>query len=252
MQTIIDDLRTLGVQPGAVLLVHTSFRAVGPVDGGPGALITALQEVVGEEGTIVMPSWTGDDDDPFDAATTAVAASLGVTAATFAQTPGVRRSAHPFACAAIGRHAEVITGDPLPVPPHRLESPVGRVWELDGSVLLLGVGHDSNTTMHLAEALAGVPYGVPKHCTVLDRGQPRRVDYLENDHCCQRFRLMDDRLRSRGLQLEGRVGNAAAKLIRSRDIVDVAREYLEGDPLVFLHPPEASCAECDEARRSVA
>jgi aminoglycoside N3'-acetyltransferase len=137
------------------------------------------------------------------------------------------------------------------MPPHRLESPAGRVWERDGVVLLLGVGQDSNTTIHLAEAFANVPYGVPKHCTVLERGRPRRIDYLENDHCCQRFKLMDEWLRSRGLQTDGRVGNAAARLIRSRDIVNVAGEYLARDPLVFLHPPEASCGECDAARDSV-
>jgi aminoglycoside 3-N-acetyltransferase-4 len=77
------------------------------------------------------------------------------------------------------------------------------------------------------------------------------LDYLENDHCCQRFILMDDWLRSRGLQQEGRVGSARTRLIKSRDIVTVAGEYLSRDPLVFLHPPEAHCAECDEARNSV-
>jgi aminoglycoside N3'-acetyltransferase len=198
-----------------------------------------------------MPAWTGDDDLPFDPATTPVSSSLGVVAATFARTPGVERSAHPFAFAAIGRHAAAITADDLPVPPHRLESPVGRVWELDGRVLLLGVGHDSNTTIHLAEALARVPYGVAKHCTVMRDGRATRIDYLENDHCCQRFTLADDWLRSRGLEREGRVGQASARLIRSRDIIDVVRERLTGDPLVFLHPPEAECAECDEARASI-
>jgi aminoglycoside N3'-acetyltransferase len=252
MDSLIAELQTLGVGAGDVLLVHTSFRAVGPVDDGPAGLIAALRAAVGDEGTVVMPSWTEDDDHPFDPATTPVSRDLGVTAATFATTPGVVRSAHPFACAGLGPRAHDITADPLPVPPHRLESPVGRVWELDGKVLLLGVGHDSDTTVHLAEALAGVPYGVPKHITVLDNGRPTRVDYLENDHCCQRFTLMDDWLRSRGFQQEGRVGNARTRLIKSRDIVSVAREQLERDPLVFLHPPEAHCAECDEARNSVA
>jgi aminoglycoside N3'-acetyltransferase len=198
-----------------------------------------------------MPSWTEDDDSPFDPATTPVSRALGVTAATFATIPGVQRSAHPFAFAAIGPLANAITSDPLPLPPHRLESAVGRVWESNGKVLLLGVGHDSDTTVHLAEALAGVPYGVPKHITVLEHGQPKRIDYLENDHCCQRFTLMDEWLRARDLQREGRVGSAHARLIRSRDLVAVAREQLARDPLVFLHAPEDQCAECDEARRSI-
>jgi aminoglycoside 3-N-acetyltransferase-4 len=124
------------------------------------------------------------------------------------------------------------------------------VHDLDGQVLLLGVGHDANTTLHLAELLADVPYRVPRHCTVLRQGRPTRVDYLENDHCCQRFALMDKWLRERGLQAEGPVGHAPARLARSRDIVGIALERLARDPLVFLHPGEAGCAECDEARRS--
>jgi aminoglycoside 3-N-acetyltransferase len=118
-------------------------------------------------------------------------------------------------------------------------------------VLLLGVGHDSDTTVHLAEALARVPYGVPKHITVLEHGEPRRIHYVENDHCCQRFTLMDEWLRSRGVQREGRVGQAHARLVSSRDVVSVAREQLARDPLVFLHSPKDGCGECDEARRSI-
>jgi aminoglycoside N3'-acetyltransferase len=137
------------------------------------------------------------------------------------------------------------------LPPHRLESAVGRVLELGGKILLLGVGHDSNTTIHLAEALSGVPYAVPKHITVLQDGEPARIDYLENDHCCQRFAFADSWLRERGLQREGTVGNARARLVRSRDVVDVVGERLGADPLVFLHPLGSGCAECDDARKSV-
>jgi len=246
-----EQLRTLGVRPGGVLLVHMSYRAVRPVEGGPGGLVKALRAAVGDQGTIVMPSWGSDDDTPFDPATTPVSQDLGVTAELFRRLPGVRRSNHPFAFAALGPAAEFITADPLPLPPHRPESPVGRFHELDGQILLLGVGHDANSTIHLAEVLADVPYGVPKHCTVLGGGRPVRVDYEENDHCCQRFALVDEWLRSEGLQREGPVGHAHARLMRSRDVVEVVRHRLEREPLVFLHPESAACAECDEARRSV-
>ena len=123
--------------------------------------------------------------------------------------------------------------------------------ELDGQVLLLGVGHDADTTLHLAELLAGVPYRTPKHCTVMQNGQPVRIDYGENDHCCARFTLADGWLSGSGLQKEGRVGHAYARLARARDIVAAAREHLASDPLLFLHPAGAGCEECDDARRSV-
>jgi aminoglycoside N3'-acetyltransferase len=249
---VVNQLQSLGVRPGDVLLVHTSFRAVRPVEGGPAGLIAALREALGPEGTLVMPSWCGSDDEPFDAVSTPVARDLGVVADTFWRLQDVRRSAHLFAFAAAGPHAERILADPLPVPPHIPESPVGRVHELDGHVLLLGVNHDNDTTLHLAELLAHVPYGVPKTCTVLEEGRPVRLEYSENDHCCERFALADEWLRGRALQAEGSVGHAHARLARARDIVAVALGHLAENPLVFLHEPGAGCADCDEARASCA
>lgn len=250
-QELVAQLRALGVEEGGVLLVHTSFRAVRPVEGGPDGLIEALRQTIGPDGTLVMPAWTGDDDEPFDPATTPAATDLGVTADTFWRIPGVERSDHAFAFAAAGPNAARIVADPLPLPPHIPESPVGRVHELDGQVLLLGVNHDADTTIHLAELIADVPYRLQNHITVLKERNPVRLEYGENDHCCQRFNLVDDWLRDRGLQTEGPVGHAHARLARSRDIVDVVLERLKDDPLLFLHPPDYGCEECDEARGSI-
>jgi aminoglycoside N3'-acetyltransferase len=246
---LVDNLAALGVRSGEVLLVHTSYRAVRPVEAGPQGVVEALLRAVGRNGTIVMPSWSDDADTPFHAQSPA-AKDLGVVADTFWRQTGAVRSSHPFAFAAVGPEAERILSDPLPLPPHRRESPVGRVWEMDGQILLLGVGHDGNTTIHLAEVMAEVPYGVPKHVMDVRDGSPVRIDYLENDHCCQRFALADDWLRARGLQREGRVGNAHARLVRSRDVVEVVVAELRKEPTVFLHPRGSGCEECDEAWRS--
>jgi aminoglycoside 3-N-acetyltransferase-4 len=247
---VTDQLRAIGVEEGGVLLVHTSFRATRPVEGGPRGLIEALRGVLGPHGTLVMPSWSGNDDEPFDPLTTPASPDLGIVADTFWRLPGVLRSNHSQAFAAAGPDAAWLTSDPLPLPPCIPESPVGRVHDMDGQVFLLGVGHDADTTLHMAELLAGVPYRVPKHCTVIQDGRRVRIDYGENDHCCERFAFADDWLRARGLQSEGRVGHAQARLARARDIVGAAVEQLVQDPLLFLHPPSAGCAECDEARRS--
>jgi aminoglycoside 3-N-acetyltransferase-4 len=247
---LIEQLRTLGVEPGGVLLVHTSYRAIRPVEGGPLGLIDALRAALGPAGTLVMPSWSDDDDTPFDPARSPAAADLGVVTEIFRRLPGVRRSDHPFAFAAVGPQAEAVLADPLPLPPHLPASPVGRVHGLDGQVLLLGVNHDADTTLHLAEVISGVPYRIPRHCTVLRDGALVRIDYMENDHCCERFTLADEWLRAAGLQREGRVGNALARLARSRDIVAVASAHLAADPLVFLHEA-GRCQECDRARARI-
>jgi aminoglycoside N3'-acetyltransferase len=247
---VVEQLRDLGVETGSVLLVHTSFRAVRPVEGGPQGLVRALRAALGPRGTLVMPSWTGDPDAPFDPLHTPAAPDLGVVADTFWRQPAVARSDHPFAFAAAGPRAVEIVSGPLPLPPHAPDSPVGRVYDADGQVLLLGVGHDANTTLHLAELMADVPYRLPGHITVVQDGRPVRIDYGENDHCCQRFALADAWLRERGLQAEGRVGSARARLARSRDIVAVATARLTRDPLVFLHAGDEGCQECDRARAS--
>jgi aminoglycoside N3'-acetyltransferase len=249
--TVAEQLEALGVERGAVLLVHTSYRAVRPVEGGPAGLIGALRSAIGPRGTLVMPAWSDEDDAPFDPRRSRAATDLGVVAGTFWQLPGVLRSEHPFAFAAAGPAATRVLADPLPLPPHVPESPVGRVHELDGQVLLLGVNHDADTTIHLAEVLAGVPYRIPKSCTVLRDGRAERLHYEESDHCCERFVLVDEWLRAEDAQRVGPVGHGWARLARSRDIVRVARARLERDPLIFLHPPGSGCAECDAARAHI-
>ncbi len=126
-----------------MLLVHTSFRTIRPVAEGPLGLIEALRDAVGPGGTLVMPSWSGDDDEPFDPKSSPASPSLGVVADMFWRLPGALRSNHVHAFAATGPAAGKITSDPLPLPPHIPQSPVGRVHDLDGQVLLIGVNHDA-------------------------------------------------------------------------------------------------------------
>lgn len=242
---LLAQLQALGVRPGGVLLVHTALSKVAATAE---SLIAALLTAVGRAGTLVMPSMADDDDTPFDRTTTPCRA-VGVVADTFWRLPNVLRSDSPHAFAAHGPLAARITA-PHPVEiPHGLDSPPGRVYQLNGSVLLLGVGHDADTTIHVAENIAGVRYRQPKYATVLEDGQPRRYEYGETDHCCQRFRLLDAWLADR--QRRGSVGRGEARLARSRDIVAAALVRLREDETVFLHAPGA-CGECDAARAGAA
>lgn len=243
---LVRDLTRLGVPGGGVMVVHTAFSRVGPVAGGPLALIEALQETIGPEGTLVMPSMSDDDSTPFDPATTSCI-SMGIVAETFRGLPGVLRSNSPHAFAARGPHAaQIARFHPVDVP-HGPDSPVGRVLELDGQVLLLGVNHDSNTTVHLAEAIAEVPYGIAKSALTRVGDVIVRTEYTETDHCCRGFLAVDQWLDERGWQRRGTVGRAKARLIRSRDLVDVVVKKLREDPMRFLCVP-GQCDECDQAR----
>jgi aminoglycoside 3-N-acetyltransferase len=246
---LVRQLAAIGVQRGGVLLVHAAFSKIAPVEGGPQGLIEALLAAVGPGATLVMPSMADDDDIPFERRHTPCR-GVGVVADCFWRMPGVLRSDSPHAFAATGPHAAQIT---LPHPvdvPHGVNSPPGRVHELDGHVLLLGVGHDADTTIHVAEHVAGVRYRLPKHATVMENGWLRRYEYGETDHCCERFGLLDEWLGQR--QRRGIVGRAEARLARSRDIVAAALGRLRADETVFLHPAGGPCRECNEARASLA
>ncbi|MDE2801337.1 MAG: AAC(3) family N-acetyltransferase, partial [Chloroflexota bacterium] len=208
---VTEQLRALGVQPGQTLQVHTAFSTVGPIEGGPIGLIEALRAAIGPGGTLVMPSMSDDDDHPFDPQMTPCL-GMGVTADTFRRLPGVLRSDNPHAFAAVGPLASRIVAPHSLSLPHGLDSPVGRVYELGGHVLLLGIDHTSNTTIHLGEHLAGVRYRRPKHLTVLQDGVPTRFEYGEIDHCCERFALVDGWLDEAGQQRRGVVGRGEARL----------------------------------------
>ena len=250
VRQLVEQLKALGVREGGVLLVHTSFRAVRPVGGGPLGLIGALRQSLGHGGTLVMPAMTSGDT-VFDPGSTPTD-GMGVTAELFWRQPGVLRSTHPGGSfAAEGPLAERIC-QPQPLsPPHGRDSPVGRVHDLGGQVLLLGVTHSENTTLHLAEEIARVPYAVSHPCVVEVDGVARSVMVRETDHCCAGFRLADDWLRARGLQREGKVGNADARLSEARDLVKVAVEQLVSNPLVFLCSRGSGCDQCEAARASI-
>jgi aminoglycoside 3-N-acetyltransferase len=248
--TLVEQLVHLGVQRGGVLLVHASFRALRPVDGGPPGVIHALRVALGPEGTLVMPTMT-DGASVFDPRTTPTD-GMGIIAETFWRQAGVLRSGHPGGSfAAVGPFAERICAPQPLSPPHGPESPVGRVHDLDGQVLLLGVTHSENTTMHLAEAIANVPYRVSHPCVVEENGRARTIMVAETDHCCRGFRVADEWLRARGLQREGKIGNAGARLFRSRDIVAAAVEHLRATPSMLLCARTEDCEECAAAYASI-
>jgi aminoglycoside N3'-acetyltransferase len=164
--------------------------------------------------------------------------------------PNVLRSDSPHAFAASGHWAEkIIAPHPIDIP-HGLDSPVGRVYELDGQVLLLGVDHDNNTTIHLAELLGGVRYRCQTDLVVMQNGQPTKITFGEINHCCQRFCLVNGWLDAQHLQRIGKIGNAESRLMNSRDVVRVVVDQLKENETVFLHPFGVD-EECDEARASL-
>ncbi|MFB4300782.1 aminoglycoside N(3)-acetyltransferase [Actinomadura sp. NTSP31] len=246
------DLRTLGVERGSRVLVHASLRRIGRVEGGAGAVAAALADVLGPEGTIVVPTATSDNSDtsraflartrgmsederrrhlrtmpPFDPETTP-STGMGALAEHVRTSPGAVRSAHPqTSFAALHARAGHFAGGHDPGCHLGERSPLARLYDAGASVLLLGVGYESCTALHLAEYR--YRHDPPTRwygCMVLRGGRPRWWRYRDvvlDDGDFPEIGAALDRTR---LVVKGRVGAAEARLLPLRQAVDFASGWM--------------------------
>jgi aminoglycoside 3-N-acetyltransferase len=250
-ESLTAELSALGLRPGDIVCVHTSLNALGWVCGGAVTVIQALIAALGTQGTLAMPAHSGGLSEPgnwqnppvppdwwpsiraimpaFDLRTTPTG-SIGATAELFRTWPGVLRSDHPTSSmAALGPLAEEILrehplDDPLGGP-----SPLGRLYELRAKVLLLGAGHDSNTSLHLAERRA---FGDDQALTqtgspIVENGERRWVAYTEPLALTDDFEALGADLESvPGRVTCGTVGAGVGRLMDMQTLVDYGALWL--------------------------
>jgi len=245
---LADDLRALGVRPGACLLVHCGLRRVGPLEHGPATLAGALRDVLGPAGTLLVPTHTDGNSTTSRAHLAATAGMdraqreryeaalpgwdrrstpsqrMGALAEYVRCTPGAVRSDHPqTSFTALGPRARQLT-DGHDLACHLGErSPVGGLYAADGQILLLGLGYEACTGLHLAEYRLPVP--LPErdyHCFRLVDGRRVRLDFRALDLDDSDFPTVGAALDETPLVRRGRVGRASARLLPARATVDFA------------------------------
>ncbi len=173
-EVLIHKFSKLGIKQGDTLLVHASLRSLGYVVGGAEALFLALRDVIGEQGTIVVPSQTVEISDPaswqypavpqewYDVIRLSIPAyskelSYSKAMGAFSQLIGILpdsiRSNHPmYSFTAIGEKAsEIIEQDSFDFP-FGEESPLGRMYSIGAKILMIGTDFETNTSLHLAES----------------------------------------------------------------------------------------------------
>jgi aminoglycoside 3-N-acetyltransferase len=243
VESLTAQLRALGVRPDGVLLVHSSYKSLGEVFGGPQAVVEALLAVAG---TLVVPAHNPENSDPagwahppappawwepirhespgFDVDRTPASRWMGRLAELVRTWPGARRSNHPqVTFAAVGPRADAVTGTHSLTDGLGDQSPLGAIYRLDGQVLLLGVGHDANTSLHLAESRQPSP---PTHATgsaVRGRGW---TTWTEVDADAGDFGALGAAFEETGAVTLGPVGAATGRLMSQRTAVDYATTWV--------------------------
>ncbi|RDZ40740.1 AAC(3) family N-acetyltransferase [Haloferax sp. Atlit-47N] len=252
VDSLAADLRALGVERGDTLLVHSSLSSLGWVAGGPQAVVDALQTVLTDDGTLVMPTHTGQYTDPSvwenppvpDDWVETIGESMppfrpdvtptrgmGAVPECFRNYPGVVRSEHPtVSFAAWGAAAEEIVGG------HELDyglgdgSPLARVYDRGGDVLLLGVGHGNNTSLHLAEHRADFEKTrTRERAPLLRDGERVVVEYDDIEVETDDFEAVGEAFETTVGATEGSVAAATATLFDQPALVDFAEDWFESN-----------------------
>jgi len=253
ISSLAEDFERSGLQAGQVVLLHASLKKIGGwICGGAEAVVLALMDVLGQGGTLVMPTQTNINTDPqFWHAppvpeawwpiiraqrppynpSTSPTIQMGLLAETFRTRPGVGRSAHPIASfAAWGAQADHV------LHPHPYDcmfgedSPLGRLYGLDARVFFLGTGHDTNTCLHLAEERAQYPTKIliEEESTVLVDGQRQNVRYMILDYDAEDFHQLGEDYEAAGQAVcYGQVGQAVTRHFPMRALVDYGVAWLE-------------------------
>jgi len=232
MERLARDLGELGITSGGTLMVHSSLSAIGWVEGGASAVVRALIEALGEDGTLAMPAATPQCAVPepqtvFQAETTPT--KMGAIPEAFRIWPGTLRSSHPLdsVCARGPLAAEVTSVHPLAFS-EGPGTPFGRIHDREGTILLLGVGFDRCTALHYAETLSEKRRTATTRFPRIENGETEWVEVLnvadDND---RHFPIIGERYVAAGRAVRGKVGEAPCSLFPMRDLADFAVDYFE-------------------------
>jgi aminoglycoside 3-N-acetyltransferase len=251
IDSLTEQFAACGLAAGQTALVHSSMSKMGWITGGPVAVIQALLRVLTPSGTLMMPTHTAANTDPahwqhppvpeswwsvihqhspaFDPAITPTR-EMGAIAELFRTWPGALRSGHPIGSfAALGVNAAYLTTNHELLEMFGDRSPIGKLYELDGYILLLGVNHSNNTSLHLAEFRANWPgkRKIQEGTSMFVNGVRQWVKFdtlrLETDD----FNQIGDSYEAENGIPRCKVGQAEVRFLKQRPLVDYAVEWME-------------------------
>lgn len=241
------DLQRMGIDPRGTLLVHSSYKSIGPVEGGPEAVLDALAEYMAE-GLLVLPThtWASIDDRNPRFYVRDTPSCVGALTELFRKRPGVVRSLHPtHSVAALGKDArEFAAGDELSTTPCGYGTAWRRLWERKAAILLVGVDLRRNTFMHGVEEWADVPGrlsdGYQDLITVLPDDTEIQVPSRRHfgDSSSENFGRAEEVFLREGVMFIDRLGQAETRVCDSVKMTSVLLEMLRENPGLFSSSSE--------------
>ncbi|MCG2661599.1 MAG: AAC(3) family N-acetyltransferase, partial [Kiritimatiellae bacterium] len=239
----------------------SSFKALGLKDGIPEDVIHAFLDILGPEGTLMMPTFTYSYSGiwnvrPFNPVTTPGAGN-GVLTEALKKHPGALRSGHPtYSVAAIGKQAGMITQDKENASAMGKGSSYDAAIGMGAKILLLGVGNNRNSAIHYAEIMADLPYNdIPfrefwGHTALVEKdGQVKEVSLLrEYPACSANFGVVDDYLLQQGIMKSGKIECAPCFLMSGKETTEAVVKRLKKEP-AWLLCDNFTCEPCSLRKR---
>lgn len=246
---LIDDLRSLGVRSGDCVMLHSSLSNLGSVEGGAETVVEAFLEAMGPEGTLVTPAFTPGawvehlampdcrTCCPQDFCPSSWPSHEGAIPNAALRRPGRLRSCHPtHSWVANGaRAAELLRDHRHASTPCGRGNPFEKLVELDGCIVILGVGVNTITLWHYFEDILQVPYlghyhPTERHLSYCTAG--RRIQYEFPG-------IMQEVVRASGIMNFGGVGRSMSGLVRARRFKQFMATIMANDPYCFVvRPPD--------------
>lgn len=244
-QELERQVETLGIDPRGTLLIHSSMKAIGPVEGGAEAVLDAFSWYM-QDGLLVLPTHTwrqmSESYTVFDVVREP--SCVGLLTNLFRQRPGVIRSWHPtHSVAALGREAaEYTAGEEQTRTPCPRSGCWGRLYDRRATILFLGCSLKCNTFLHGVEEWCGVSNRLartPQDFTVITPAGERLTVPQYRHHTepeldvSDHYDKMAPAFEKAGAVRYARLGEAACIVADAVAMADITARYLAANEQLF-------------------
>ena len=247
-EKLVEGFRELGVAEGDTLLVHSSYKSLGEVEGGPQTVIRALEAALGTEGTLIMRTFNFDFNKgvPWDVRKTR--SKMAALTEVVRMNPRAKRVFHPFySFAILGKHAEML-GSLRYKSAYERNSVFGKLRELDGKIMVIGLSYNNSMTFfHHIEQMEGMEYRFLKQFTgeVTDENGNTYIDTFEmlvrdiDKGVMTMVDPMGALMEQAGIVRICKIGEADVKLMKANEVYEFTAREMKRDPhlLYYIEQP---------------